>query len=212
MKYLVLIACLTFLVLLLLRITPHMLMLILRVKPNKANLLRKFSDKFLNRFNKNVKFYISPLMGNEYGVFQLSPDTIVLIGSPEIYELLVEDDLLEIMSSFAGERFQSSPFRVLERIWVSVFGFLFLVISVPALFTRNRLLIIEKFFAAPVYIFSQIIYKFIVSKIFLNNVKCRSYRKISMLDQLNCQTLGPHLFLFYNMLYFDLMRKSSAEK
>ena len=102
--------------------------------------------------------------------------------------------------------------KILQDLWILFYSIPYSVLNIFSLLTANRLLIIEKFFLAPLYLFAQKQFVITVFPLLSKSIKVGSFNKVSMIKELDTSVLGPHLFLFHNMLYFDLLGKVKLHK
>lgn len=190
------------------KVSPHLLFIVLRIVPLKNSKVSKIKEDYLKVYNKQVKFFSSPLMGHEFAMFTASSDTVYFILSTDLIASLDDVDFKHILNLYESGKYPNkAKAKILQDLWILFYSIPYSVMSVFSLLTANRLLIIEKFFLAPLYLLAQ---KHFALISFLVGKKARevgSFKKVSMVSELDTSVLGPHLFLFYNMLYFDLIRK-----
>jgi hypothetical protein len=193
-----------------LRFVNDILLIILKVKicsENKAVLVRSY---FLKNANRDIIFFESPLLENGFGVHYLSKNKIAFVTSRRLLSYLAIEDLTEIVLNLI-EINEARPMwtNLLNRFWTLLFIVPFSFISLPNLFVSKRLFIIEKFFALPIYFFSQVLNLKFTQVLLLDRSNKLTFKKNSMISKIDEYYLGPHLLFYLNSSYYKLLRGKS---
>ena len=185
------------------KVSPHILFLILKIVPLRGNKIESLQESYLKIYNKRVKFFLLSTNESEYALFTASSDTVYFILSTDMIRSLDVLDFKYILNLYESAKPHNKiKTKILQDLWILFYSIPYSVLNIFSLLTANRLLIIEKFFLAPLYLFAQKQFVITVFPLLSKSIKVGSFNKVSMIKELDTSVLGPHLFLFHNMLYF----------
>ena len=183
------------------------LLIILKIKKSNHFKAKEVTEIFKNKFNKNVIFFESPLVENGFGVNVSTKEKMGIVISQKLLWILSTEDLIEIVKNISNlHEKKGRLFILMNKLWTLLFISPYALISFPSIFISKRLYIVEKFFALPVYFFSQLFSQNIIKYSHRRLPKMITFKRNSMLDKIDDCFLGPHLLFYLNSTYYKSIR------
>ena len=200
------------LILLFLYVVNDVLLISLKIKKSTNSSITRLSKSLAGQFNREINFYESPLISNGFGVHYFNKNRIGLVVSSSLIENATDEDFEEITKNII-EIYESKlvTFRLFAKFWTVIFVLPFTLINLPSLILSQRLFIIEKFFALPIYFFSFVINKNLIINTPLAKYAQVKFRENSMLSHIDEYALGPQLLFYLNSSYYKNLRNKYFE-
>lgn len=185
------------------------LMILLKIKKCNSPKTNQITLFFLEKLNKEVIFYESPLFSYGFGIHVLSQNKLGFVISKDDLQKLSNEDITEIIQNIFTIYFEKIFFfKIINKCWSFLFVLPFAVILLPSLFVTYRLFVIEKFFALPIFSLAQGINQVFISKFFIRkDLKLKlKFRQNSMISRIDEYLLGPHLLFNINSSFYKILR------
>lgn len=200
------------LALLFLYVVNDVLLISLKIKKSTNSSVTRLSKSLASQFNREISFYESPLITNGFGVHYFNKNRIGLVVSSSLVENATNEDFVEITKNII-DIYESklTTSRLFAKFWTVIFVLPFTLINLPSLFLSQRLFIIEKFFALPIYFFSLVINQNLIINTPLAKYSQIKFRENSVLSQIDEHALGPQLLFYLNSSYYKNLRNKYFE-
>jgi len=193
-----------------LRYINDILLIILRIKKCNGKKAKQVEEFFLENTTREVTFYESPLFDFGFGIHLVSSNKVNLVVSKNELSKLSSEDITELIKNiFILYNRRKIQFNILSKIWSFVFVVPYAVILMPSLLVPYRLLIIEKFFALPIFSLSQVVGNYLGKNKFQDNDL--SFRRNTMVSKIDEYQLGPHLLFHLNSSFYKVLREENLE-